>query len=294
LPLVGQSVILLKAQPLLFVNALIIVTYILNIGLITQSVTDIWDRLPSFLVGQILIIAFTQMVVNEQKARKNLEKLAEELSVVNKSLRDYSDQIEELTIAKERNRFAREIHDGLAHYLTTIFMQIQAARLIINKNSKGALSSLEKAQNLTQEALDDVRKSVDALREGQTDTFLLNEKLNNIINNAIAYQITPDFEILGTPRPLSAKTELTLFRAAQEAINNAFKHAQAKYIWVKLDYRDATKVIFDYKDDGVGSNDLSGGFGLLGMRERVQIINGKIYFESEIGKGFHLLIEIPE
>ena len=74
------------------------------------------------------------MAVTEQKARVKLENLASQLSEANKHLNEYANRVQEMTITQERNRMAREIHDGLGHYLTTINMQIKAANAVIDKD----------------------------------------------------------------------------------------------------------------------------------------------------------------
>ncbi len=79
------------------------------------------------------------MAVNEERARAEIEKLYKELEGANNRLRDYVLKIEELAITKERNRLAREIHDGLGHYLTTVHMQIQAARAVMKLDSSKSI-----------------------------------------------------------------------------------------------------------------------------------------------------------
>ena len=201
------------------------------------------------------------MVMNEQQARKKLESTANDLSLANKRLREYALQIEELTISKERNRLAREIHDGLGHYLTTIFMQIEATSLLINKNPMEATESLEKAGKLTKEALEDVRRSVETLRGDIEEFYSLPEKINHLFDNLISDKIEAEFKVIGNARKISTQAELTFYRSVQEMLNNTLKHAHASHIWAYLDYAtDDKNVILDYKDDGIGADNPTGGF----------------------------------
>jgi len=114
----------------------------------------------TFLVALVFLVALSQAMVKAERARAALDE-------ANRALRDYAAQSEELATARERNRIAREIHDGLGHYLTTIHMQIQAARSSLDTDRPRAEQTLAKAQQLAHEALNDVRRSVAALRAGR-------------------------------------------------------------------------------------------------------------------------------
>ncbi len=87
-------------------------------------------------------MVFTQMALDEEKSRREVERLVDKLETANVKLRKYADEVEELAIIQERNRLAREIHDGLGHYLTTIHMQLQAAEVIIDKDRDKAMSAI--------------------------------------------------------------------------------------------------------------------------------------------------------
>ena len=127
LPLVAHTAMLLDQDRVLIVNVGIIATYILSVYAYSGSLQEVWKGAPFFFTGQVVILIFTQMAVTELNARIRLESLAEELSVANKHLQEYADRVQELTITQERNRMAREIHDGLGHYLTILNMELKAA-----------------------------------------------------------------------------------------------------------------------------------------------------------------------
>lgn len=188
---------------------------------------------------------------------------------------------------------AREIHDGVGHYLTVIHMQIQAARAVLASDPARANHTLESAQNMTQEALVDIRRSVTALRSSPEDNLTLPERINRLVQNLPAIQIHGEFTLNGSPRSLPPQVELTLYRAAQEGINNACKHAHAAHLWLSLDYSQPGEVFLDVRDDGVGAADPTGGFGLVGLRERVLLLNGSLQINSSEGQGFSLNIRLP-
>lgn len=294
LPLAGHSVMLMPRNWRVGVNVGIILTYVLALTLFsTNNWSAVWSGMPVFLAGQIFIVVFTQMAVNEERARGEVEKLVLELETKNQQLREFAMQVEELAITKERNRMAREIHDGLGHYLTTIYMQIQAARAVSKVDPQKTQEAMVTAQNLTQEALKDVRQSVSALRDMPGDTFSLQDELEKMLKGCEGAGLTPEMKVLGSPRLLSPQAVFTMYRAVQEGINNTCKHAHATHISVVLDYTQNNKVRLTIQDDGIGAEQLDGGFGLLGMRERVHMLNGDISVNTEPGNGFRVDMSVP-
>jgi signal transduction histidine kinase len=208
-------------------------------------------------------------------------------------LREYALKVEELAITKERNRLAREIHDGLGHYLTTIYMQIQAARAVMKLDPQKALDALGTAQSITQEALVDVRQSVSALRDAPGDCQALHEEIVKMLKNCEGSGINTKLQVIGSPRMLSHQTIFTIYRTIQEGINNTCKHAHASSLSVDLDYSDPTHIRLVLQDDGIGARELEGGFGLLGMQERVQMLKGNIQVVTSPGTGFLVDVNIP-
>jgi len=279
LPLAAHAVILLPERWGYLSNAMIAVSYTVAVMAYSGNKGDVWTVLPPFFAGLIFVIIFTQTAVEEEKARKEVERLAGEL--------------EELTVTRERNRLAREIHDGLGHYLTTIYMQIQAARAVMKTDPEKAQGALGKATDLTQEALADVRQSVAALRSTPDQSQPLPDLIIKLLSHCEGTSLHPDFKIHGTPRPISPTAHLTLFRAAQEGINNACKHSGATDLWVMLDYRKSDEVILRLHDNGIGSEDPAGGFGLPGLRERVNLLRGRFIIQSSKGDGFIMEVGVP-
>jgi signal transduction histidine kinase len=188
---------------------------------------------------------------------------------------------------------AREIHDGLGHYLTTINMQIKAARAILSKDNKKAQGLMENAQNLSSVALVDVRNSVFALRQEPDEMPPLFQRISDMANAASTSNRSIELIIKGEPRPVNAQQDLTLFRAAQETINNANKHSNASSVIITLDYSNPDRIELESVDDGIGSEEINHGFGLLGIQERVRLLNGKTQITTSSGKGFKIQIIIP-
>lgn len=293
LPLAGHAVVLLDEFFVYLANAGILGIYVVSVGSYS-SWEAVWSGLPTFLAGLLFILVFTQSSVSEGQARREVERLVGELQEANQQLREYAVQAEELAVTRERNRLAREIHDGLGHYLTTVHMEIQAARAVMDRDPARARQMLDKAQILTQDALTDVRSSVAALRASPDENLPLPEMVDKLLKNCSAMNLETDLRIVGTPHVLSPQVYLTLFRAAQEAINNICKHSRATQVWVQLDYLTAGEIQLMVQDNGVGAEQIEGGFGLLGVRERINLLNGKFTIRTAKNEGFRLEITVPE
>ncbi|MEN4041948.1 MAG: sensor histidine kinase [Anaerolineaceae bacterium] len=293
LPLAGHSVMLLSQWRMVVVNLVILGAYVVAVLSFAHNPAVVFDGLPIFLGGQVFIVAFTQMAVNEEKVRREVERLANELAAANQRLREYALQVEELAITKERNRLAREIHDGLGHYLTTVHMQLRAAQAIMEKDPQHAKEIMRTAQNVTQEALADIRRSVGALRLNPGETMPLAEEIRKMLLGYELAGMVTDFKVIGKPRSLNPKVNLTLYRAAQEGLSNISKHADASQVCVELNYADEKMVCLTVQDDGRGAEVLEGGFGLTGLRERALLLEGEFQVTSAPGEGFILKIGVP-
>lgn len=190
------------------------------------------------------VVVFTNLGINERKARQQAEKLSADLEAANQQLSQYAIQAEELATIEERNRLAREIHDNLGHYLTVVNVQIGAAKVLMDKDTDKAKGALDKAQNLTQEGLRAVRQSVAALRESPVGQRPLSEAISLLTDSTSQAGIVTEFSVLGEPHPLSNQIEYALYRVAQEGLTNVRKHARASRVDVVLDYSNAAVVGF--------------------------------------------------
>jgi signal transduction histidine kinase len=295
LPLAGHSVMLLNRNRLvMLVNLVILLAYSISSALFSTDLSSIFGQLSTFLAGQVFIVAFTQMAVNEERARLEVERLISELGSAYQRLREYAVQVEELAVVRERNRLAREIHDGLGHYLTTIHMQIQAARAVMDTDRDRAVEVLSAAQGLTQEALTDIRRSVAALRAAPEEALPLSDRLQHLLKSFQMGGISVDFQLLGSPRQLSPQAHLTLYRTAQEGLSNVTKHSGASHAWLTLDFSAPHCVRISVRDNGRGAEQVDGGFGLLGLKERATLLEGSFRTHSTTGQGFELVVEVPE
>ncbi len=276
--------------------------WLVYLGIVASFVLPIlrystWDTaLMNGLVisaGVFFSVLVSQMRLNEQRARENAESLARQLETANHQLAEYASRVEELAATQERNRLAREIHDNLGHYLTIVNVQLEAARLTLDSDPVRAMDALTKAQDLAKKGLNSVRESVSALRVSPVENRPLEEAIAELVDETEADGLASIFQFVGNARPVESKTALALYRAVQEGLTNVCKHADASRVDVTLDFTQPDHIRLTVQDDGSGATNTSGGFGLIGIRERVQLLGGEFRVETAPGKGFLLEVTVP-
>ncbi|WP_201776819.1 sensor histidine kinase [Streptacidiphilus anmyonensis] len=212
----------------------------------------------------------------------------------------------EAGVQDERRRMAREIHDTLAQGFTGVIAQLRAAEQAAEGADAAAPAvwhrHVDAAARLAKESLTEARRSVHALRPEPLRTARLGEALTGVTERWTALSGTPvRVSTTGTPRPLPPETELALLRTAQEALANVAKHARARQVALTLSYLEA-EVALDVVDDGTGFDPAraavaaprtDGGFGLVGMRERIESVAGTLQIESEPGSGTGISARVP-
>jgi signal transduction histidine kinase len=250
-----------------------------------------WQAIVSYGTGFVFTAVFTAISKQAINAREREEKLRREVEAANRQLREYAIQVDELATTRERNRLAREIHDGVGHYLTVVKTQLDAAAALIPTQPDKAHDAVTKASKLAGDALDDVRRSVGALR-ADTVRPPLPEALQALTREA---GLPVTMRVQGAPRVLPPGVEHALFRSAQEGLTNIRKHAAASAAELALDFRTPDRVGLAVLDNGRGRDaQRSGaGFGLRGIQERIEILGGRVECGNAADGGFRLNIEVP-
>jgi signal transduction histidine kinase len=220
--------------------------------------------LVMFSLGLVLAIAMAAVVVEERRGR---------------------DRLAELSAAAERNRVARDVHDGLGHHLTAIVVLLEKATAFRELDPEAANRAIVDAGTSARRALEDVRESVGSLR---AEPFRLSPALRELV----AGQPDVTLDLIGDESGFDATTLTALYRAAQEGITNSRRHADAGRIAVSVAL-DAPRARLTVADDGRGFSGEREGFGLLGMRERVQLAGGRVDVVSDPGRGTRLTVTIP-
>ena len=203
-------------------------------------------------------------------------------------------QAREAGIVEERQRLAGEIHDTLAQGLTGIVAQLEAAEHA--RQHAGSWSRhVAQARGLARANLTEARRSVRALRPGQLEEASLPEAIGTLARTwSQQSMIAADLQTTGTVVRTSPDTEAAVFRAAQEALSNVAKHAQAATVQITLTYLGDT-LLLDVADDGTGfdAGATTDGYGLTGMRQRLSRVGGKLTLESAPGSGTILNASVP-
>jgi signal transduction histidine kinase len=299
LPLVSHSVALFSPKEALLPCILIT----LGIAGLTTRQFPTWVPLLQSVVifGSAVAFAavFTEISIRSTRRKEQVEQLAAELEAANRQLQAYAARVEELSAAEERTRLAREVHDGLGHYLTALNVQAQVVERLLEQDPPAARQALTKMQAMILDALSEARRSVAALRSEPLQGKPLGEALLPLIDESNAEGLATGLYLRGEVRRLPPAVELTLYRAVQEGLTNVRKHAGARRADVELDYQPE-RVTLRLQDDGAGSavstsplDASSGSFGLFGLRERVHLLHGSLTVHTAPGKGFCLEITLP-
>ncbi len=217
------------------------------------------------------------------------------------NLRHY---LREITRAQEeeRRRIARELHDDTAQDLVVLSRQLDSFVVsAIDRLSVDDISYVERLRQQTEKILDGVHRFSQDLRPSALDDLGLLPALEWLTADLTKhFGIAVEMKVLGSVRRFSPEVELVLFRIAQEALRNVWKHSGTSRAWVTLEFGD-DKTVLTIKDDGKGFElpekiedlTVAGRLGLAGMQERAQLIGGRLKLESEPGKGTMVTLEVP-
>jgi signal transduction histidine kinase len=240
-----------------------------------ESVSD----LLMFGLGLALAISMAAVAVGEQEARARLAA--------------YAERVAELSAADERTRLAREIHDSLGHHLTAIAIQLEKARAFRDRDPGSADRAVADAQWSADRALDEVRQSVRALRDA-AEPFSLSAALTDLVRHINGNRLTVTLDVTGAETGYAVASLTALYRAAQEGLTNAYRHASAAHASVSVSYGESSARLV-VADDGRGlpGPATSAGFGLRGMRERIELLGGRTVVESEPGAGTIITVTVP-
>jgi len=163
LPIASEAIFDLRARYAALIGFYLF-TLNLAIWVVPYRPDAVWQTGINFFAAFAFTTAFTIITKQANDARRREEQLREKVEVANRQLREQAAQTEELATTRERNRVAREIHDGVGHYLTVVKTQLDAAAALMPSQPDRALAAVTKAAKLTGDALDDVRRSVGSLR----------------------------------------------------------------------------------------------------------------------------------
>jgi signal transduction histidine kinase len=234
------------------------------------------ERLSAYLAGSTFVILFSFVMVSERRSREKAIKLAQEI--------DY------LSAALERSRIARNIHDSLGHTLTTLDIQLELAQRLFDRNRDKARNAIDNAKNLADRSLSDVRKSVQTMR---SETFNFDEAITNLVEQIKQNQNLEIDLNINLPK-LPWQTSYQLYCVLQEGLTNIQKHAHPTFVSIH-GQPTSEGIVVEIEDNGRGFNlnRVHSGYGLLGMKERVDNLGGSLKIKSAINQGTCIQVIIP-
>jgi PAS domain S-box-containing protein len=253
---------------------------------------------PTFVAGRVngaISIRFQQQRTFRPEQIELTRALAQQAMLAIQLMR-LSRQSREAAVMAERNRVARDIHDTLAQGFTGVIVQLEAAADATTSGlAKEAEAHVKRAMDLARESLKEARRSVFALRPQALEQGNLCRALEALIRKMTDGTATrATFRVSGDPRRLPGDWEDNLLRIGQELLTNALRHARPGSTVTELAFADST-VRLDFRDDGLGFDPAvhHDGFGLRGIRERVDGMGGELTIDSALGIGTAVAIVLP-
>ncbi len=245
----------------------------------------IWQNIFFIFVAFLVV-----RLVNGQKAERNA--LAEK----NIELTQYAATVERLSISQERNRIARELHDTLAHTLSAVAVQIEALNKQLDGDPGSARETVKQLRELTRSGLKESRRALQALRVSPLEDLGLALAMQQLVDAMIERSgLSITLTLPNQLSELAPEVEQSVYRIAEEALNNITRHAQARQVDVRLTYEGCTLEL-KVTDDGIGFDPEAitsdGHYGIIGMRERAILCNGQMRIESQIGVGTTVALKI--
>ncbi|WP_144051233.1 sensor histidine kinase [Calothrix sp. PCC 7507] len=217
-----------------------------------------------------------------------------DLSIAREQMRQHILQIEDLAALQERQRIARDIHDSLGNALTTLNIQLQTAHRLWYLDPALAEKFLEQAQQLGAIAIQEVRQSVNSMREVAPTEQSLTDMIDSLVQNF--YQATGVLPSTNINLCQSLPTEVatTLYRIIQEALTNICKYASAKNVEIDLCHTSSiVRLLILDNGKGFSLSEKTIGFGLQGMQERVEALKGNFSLDTEPGLGCQITVYLP-
>lgn len=284
---------------------------------------DLWVLFGAVILIQTVAIGFgavlgERMVETNEQRRILLRERDASLREIQGLQQQLVTQAREAGVLDERARMAAEIHDTIAHGLTGIITQLEAAEQAADRGADPAEGDrtapqpspdwtrhVDNALRLARDSLTEARRSVAASRPKALESTTLDDALRDVVAGwASLHDVDATFTSTGDVVPLHPDVELALLRTAQEALNNVAKHAGATRVGLTLSYL-GDEVALDIRDDGTGfaghadaptpdaGRETGAGFGLTAMRQRVRRLAGTLEIESEPAVGTAISARLP-
>ncbi|WP_235827731.1 sensor histidine kinase [Acetivibrio saccincola] len=252
------------------------------------SIQPLFGKKQDFL-GRI--IHFNDVTEYKELLDEVKEKNAE-LTAMNQQLSEYAATVEELSIARERNRFARDVHDTLGHSMTLLISLLEVCNITCKKDAEKTQEKIAQALKVAREGLKELRRSIKGLVPENLKNSDILSSIKSLIDDFKPSGINIDFSHDVEKVNIDPRFSSVIFRTCQEALTNSLRHGKAKNVTIILRANPKKIELFIF-DDGIGCPDLKKGFGLTSMTQRVKDIGGNIVFGSDGESGFNVKLVIP-
>ena len=203
------------------------------------------------------------------------------------------DEVARRRAMEERLRIARELHDSLTHSISVIKVQSGVAAHLARKNGQEPSAALLAIQEASGDAARELRSTLDVLRRDEDVVGSGLDRLPALVDRTRSSGLTTTLEVRGNVRPLPRDVDQTAYRVVQEALTNVTRHAGEASASVEITY-GARILTIRVEDDGAGSGRPPvPGYGLIGMRERVTALGGRLRAEPGAARGFSVVADLP-
>ena len=243
-------------------------------------------------LNTILFVSYLVLLIKEKnEERERIRLLNERLEEANQRLRAYAIHVGHMAETRERNRLAREIHDTLGHALTGITAGLDACMVTLETAPAFTRQQLTRIRDTAQKGMIDVRRSMKKLRPDAMEKLPFQEAIAGMTRDyAEASGMEVVLDVQQWPSNLREDQEDVIYRVLQESLTNAHRHGGAKHVRITIGERGGTLGI-RIADDGTGCLEVTPGFGLRHMQERLYLLHGTVEYRS--ANGFIVEVTIP-
>jgi len=246
------------------------------------------------LINRTIVFVAVGFMVNRLMKTQREQRAA--LLSANAQLTHYATTLEHLTVSRERNRLARELHDTVAHTLSGLAVQLDAADALWETSPAEARTLLGQSLSATRDGLTETRRALQDLRAAPLEDLGLRLALETLVNaSATRSGLAAEVHLAEYNDSLAPAVEQCVYRVAQEALENVIRHADASRVTVTLACHE-THAALIVQDDGHGFDPAGAAqddhLGLRGMQERAAMVGGKLTVESAPGQGATVRLEI--
>ncbi len=268
------------------------------VDLLLHSWIDLHAILKYLIPVLLVAIGYIVFYFRLARAHDQTQGLLNALEVSHRELISYAARVEELTLAGERQRMARELHDTLAQGLVGLTMQLDTVDALLSMEEyKEAQEIVQQTMARARSVLAASRCAIDDLRNETRDNLDFVEVMEDEIarfRNATGIACSADLVPLAALSPQSCEH---ILKVVSEGLMNIARHAQAKHACVRT-HQEGALFILEICDDGIGFDTSSTlmymrHYGLPGLRERARLLQGSMQIESAFGKGTKLHISVP-